>query len=61
MKRTHIPRTWTDDQALQVASFLQELIDDIWQVYGYDLARVLYDAPPPEDDELSHADTAVPY
>lgn len=50
-----IPPTWNGEQALDVARFLEELVDTIWHVHGESMARVLQrrDLPPPE---LAHCD-----
>lgn len=36
-----IPSDWTSDEALLVASFLQEIIDAIWIVHGDGMDRLL--------------------
>lgn len=29
------PDEWTGDEALRVVTFLQDIIDEIWRVYGH--------------------------
>ncbi len=41
MKHRHIPATWTAQQALQVTTFLQELIEDIWDMHGVAMGHLL--------------------
>ena len=47
-RHPHIPRTWTADQALEVADFLQTLLDDIAQVYDLHALRRMRSAPAEE-------------
>ena len=40
MNRGHIPRDWTAEQAFAVAEFLQEILDDIWDVHGREINEI---------------------
>lgn len=41
MKHRHIPTSWTAEQALDVTTFLQKLIEDIWDMHGQAMGHLL--------------------
>ncbi len=34
MRRPHVPRDWTSQQALSIVDFLDSLLAEIWHVHG---------------------------
>lgn len=56
MTRPHIPRTWTGEQALEMADLLQCLIDDIWSAYRDEILLAYRKRNPPPELRSDHDD-----
>ena len=62
MNRRHIPTAWTGEQAWAVAQFLQELLDDIWDVHGFEMAELRRaQIPCPNQLWLDFPDSDLPF
>lgn len=57
MRRPHIPRDWSAEQALAVAEFLEAILEDVWSVHGATLEQALaLRADPDLDPEADDTD-----